>query len=1353
MSEEEKKEKKATPFFFSKKTGAKKESFTFSDKIKNSKQPSKSFANRASSKVGSDGKPRQTLFERTKRDAPFFIAALVALLLLPFLYKYSGNADEEPTLITPGYEDSAFNPDRSGFDGFAGNPEEQIAQLSGRDSLSLIRPFGGKKVEEEEETYVDDYPETRAGFEGGSNSLSGSREVVDEDTLNENIYIHRKQARPATRAAFKRAATAINRLSPTGRTGASGGKLGVGMWGGSLKSAANKVRGHSPTSSPKPVSLQPLQAAGKPSRSYFGQGAAREAARSKDALSKSNPLQALMDAQMKPVEPGKIGGMLSGDFGGPGGGTGDLKREFNFSGKEPWWWDMMKQRSQMEWEAKFKRKWSWINWGDKLAQNILGGIINCLLTGEDDGSMGSMFGKGVGSGRASKCCGMKRKAFEAVAPTVGLSADWSEDNCKSYRDILRSKDPNACPGSWEGGSETSTRKGFFGARLGCLGIAGSKYGDKAGLGVDSGGAGQCDKFVSTHEYLMVPEGLARKWHTYHYVTARNYMPETLKKIGVGGKYLCTPASDHLQMERHLSSGVSQTYKPDYAKFKKEKPEGNWAQYLLDMYGLNNNAEAKQELEAKQKKLNVARQTTDDQRTVGNLRVEAEEAEKRIAEDMVGIVMNYANQGRQRTSERQNLMGDIYSVNPESREHSCVVYLAQGNQFSYDQFQTTVVTALKELIMEQDSKSNKLDEDQALGLAKQAFGEMDFFFIEGVSMKKKLGYAKWGATGNEIPLPMLYSRFYNAYIVHRGTTASETGSRNNVANRRYRMEEEEYVMSEPCNFDMDVHLECIDNSAPATALLKKGKVSSSPVSDIKITANFKPITPKEFKVPEEKFTLAQSAAPKTYTYEYKALDTQVASIASTDGAQGVEGTVQWKATYQRNGTPFTQQKDCPFSTISEPAPEDPGCKDGETRTDADGCELKCKDRVWTKVDPECPRPHRTPETPEEDSGDEPPLVEFYTTFTSMTKDPLNDGDNGRPQLKENTEPKQWDSCKIDDLSTALLDYDGDNETQEYMKQATVAYSTAMPSGKTTKEMRVYGEPYENQGQVSNKHPTLAQTVDAMRISQALGITNVPKNTVCAVARTIGLASKDPHDNQHTNMFGAFAAYIDVDSSFFPTMRVTDTNGRSGIDRRFHGCHDRTTTNQNVLAPVGQRMQADTENQAGKGCGETRNSGARGQNECTAFHYGHYNWNEKKIGDLAPGPNCVDRSGKKCLQDDRKPYIDMITNVRKGIWGNFPLQELAHKKGKQIFVRAEGPVARALTRNGTIDSYNRTRYHTAYRRIFHVSGQSCGYDSSDTMPVADALEYIDNLCKNGIRNKPSNGARIPCDHYYRADYGGR
>ena len=278
---EEKKENKA----------AAKDSFTFSDKIKNSKPAaSKSFANRISSKIGSDGKPKKTLFERTKRDAPFFIAAIVALLLLPFLYKYSGSVDEDPTMVTPATEDTLFDPNRSGFDGI-GDPEGQIAQLSGRDSMDLIVGFGNKQEE------VSDELPIRNDFErSGLDEDYGSTNNTAKEYNEKNVYRYKKHAAPATKAAFKK--TNINPLRGAGLTSRSGGKLGVGMWGGGLKKAADKVKADAPKSSPKPVSLQPLQAAGKPSRSYFGQGAAAEARRSKDAMSKANAMQALMDAQM-----------------------------------------------------------------------------------------------------------------------------------------------------------------------------------------------------------------------------------------------------------------------------------------------------------------------------------------------------------------------------------------------------------------------------------------------------------------------------------------------------------------------------------------------------------------------------------------------------------------------------------------------------------------------------------------------------------------------------------------------------------------------------------------------------------------------------------------------------------------------------------------------------------------------------------------------------------------------------------------------------------------------------------------------------------------------------------------------
>ena len=505
---EEKEEKKATPFFVpANKEGKKKESFTFSDKIKNSKPaPSKSFANRPSSKIGSDGKPRQTLFERTKRDAPFFIAALVALLLLPFLYKYSGNVNEEPTMVTPGYEDSAFNPERSGFDGFAADPDGQIAQLAGRDSMSLILPYGAKSTDEEE---TDEEYDSRSAYMGEGSSASHSLDEQDEEENTTNIYKYRKKAPAATRAAFKRAATKIGRLGNAGRAGANGSKLGIGMWGGGMKTAANKVRGKAPESAPKPVSLQPLQAAGKPSRSYFGQGPAREAARSKDAMSKGNAMQALMDAQMKPVEPGKIGGILGGDFGGPGGGNGDLKREFAFSGKEPWWWDMMKQRSMMEWQKEFEYKWGWINWATDLAKNILGGVLNCLITGNDNGDMGHMFGAVAGSGKKDECCGMDEDKFKGAAPGV----EFSEKACKGW---VTAHPEVKCSTKWVSGHKASANLGFFGSRMDCLtnGLWAGRQAKRAGYGVVTE-ADDCTTFYQTGRYKAEVGGPKRTM--FHYV--------------------------------------------------------------------------------------------------------------------------------------------------------------------------------------------------------------------------------------------------------------------------------------------------------------------------------------------------------------------------------------------------------------------------------------------------------------------------------------------------------------------------------------------------------------------------------------------------------------------------------------------------------------------------------------------------------------------------------------------------------------------------------------------------------------------------------------------------------------------
>ncbi len=512
MPEEKDKKKSLFPFLGA--SDAKKDnkdSFTFSDKIKNSKpMGSKSFANRVSSKIGSDGKPRQTLFERTRRDAPFFIAALVALLLLPFLYKYSGQVSEEP-MVTPGSEESVFDPERYGFDTATGNPDGQIAQFAGRDSLSLIKMGDDTSATDE---VTNDYIPSHDGYDASQES-STSTEVEENNT---NIY--KRAAAPATRAAFRRAATKINPLSSAGLTSRGGSRLGVGMWGGGMKTAARKVGASGPRNSPKPVSLQPLQAAGKPSRTSFGNGSAAEARRSKDAMSKANAMQALMDAQMKPVQPGKIGGLGGGNF-GPGGGKGNLDRKFTYNGKEPWWWDMMKTRAQKEWEAEFNRKWDWIKWKDNLLKTWLAGAFNCLVTGDEDGAMGKVFGAAKGAGNADKCGKYTAESW-AKCERCRSFGEFGKDACHglfNYTGADGQKDP------WSGGNQNSESLGFFSQRIDCLsnGLGGAfgkmwnkLFGKNKGTFAE---AGDCNTFAKDGIYTADFDSTKDdgKWTVFHYV--------------------------------------------------------------------------------------------------------------------------------------------------------------------------------------------------------------------------------------------------------------------------------------------------------------------------------------------------------------------------------------------------------------------------------------------------------------------------------------------------------------------------------------------------------------------------------------------------------------------------------------------------------------------------------------------------------------------------------------------------------------------------------------------------------------------------------------------------------------------
>jgi len=1418
---EEKNEKKATPFAPARE--AKKESFTFSDKIKESKSGrSKSFANRISSKIGRDGKPKQTILERTKRDAPFLIAALVALLLLPFLYKYSGSVNDGDKVITiPSAGAPTAWDNRDDFNPMGGADPDEIYQLSGRDSLGLvISPFAEKDEEikgaEETGGYtgVGEYEGTSESTEVGKR---GRAERTDVDIVENTTNIYKKRARAGTRAAFKR--TEIKGLPGANMRSANGDKLAVGNWGGNLKGAAKKLKSPGTTSSPKPVSLQPLQAVGKPSGSAFGNTAAAMR-QSKDALSKADAKQALRDADIQAPTAGGFGGIGLDGFGNLGSGSGDLKREFKYESKEPWWWDLMKTRSQMEWEKQFNRKWNWIEWGDKLAQTILSGLINCLATGDSGGDVGAFLGSGGGAGgKAAKCCGIEEKKWNSK------NGPFTKENCDTIKAQTKLDTSLKCDTGWEEGRDgDGPRKGVIATRLSCLGLSlGGSYGKGDPGLTEASAGGECSDLLvgENPKFRVVPEGVAQKWHIYHWVVAENFVPLSLTHNKAGnhtgrenfdddkeGILLCSEGSDGLQFASHYTATAAtdyltsnkKTYTEEYAAYEAAKKRGEvstFTDWLAKKYSLD--SYTREELRTKE--------------NVSNWDTMSEANKEELIKSMSEAAYDYSQQAANKKSSKQRILGDIY---PRTKD-MCVIYVAEGNEFEYGQFQKDMVDMFQELINKSHGNIPLPKGRTTQQLAEDAVAELNLMFIEGAAMEKTLGFSvfKNGKTGNTIPSPMLYNRFENAYILHSGTTTKEDGSRNDVNKRKWRTEGTNYVRSQKCNFDPDVRLTCVDGSAPATAQVRKGNIAkegASAVEDIFVTATFIRNDGAQLDW-NDTFKKDDKHSVRTFSWDIRA-------ELGEKSDKEIDGTVHWTIQYDRNGETFQKTQVCNYTTSPEPAPRVvPQCQDGEKGpgyTDANGCEFKevcvngvfvaspvnpddprckdqskcqegetqnwpdvngcwwkkiCKDGTWTKPEMENPN---DPNCDTEPYYLDPRPVRFYKQISKMPKDVLADKEETQRLVWDNNDlDKEWGTCKVDEVSDLKLSY-YDSETREYLEKIIAAYTDANKSNKTHHEMMVYDEQFKGSAK-----PRIGEVLDAIRIGHALGggLENVPKNTVCAMAKAVGHYSRDPHTaaNQsgggsveNSNTFGAYAAYMGVDSSFFPTMRLTDSkDGAQKFDYRFHGCWDIHRTNQ-AVSVIGKEMQNSANGiglkDQGRGqgdgtvCGATTNSYNGATNECGGFHYGHYNWNHYDEGDLTPNHegNCNgdnrDRAvqgGNACLQNDRKPYEEVLAG---SVWGQakFPLAALEKKDGTPIFTRVWGKGYESHFRNGTIDSYNRTRYHEAFANILHVANVSCGYTNHDTMLAKDVIRYFDSLCNNGMSLKPSNGGKIPCKHNYWADY---
>lgn len=1272
MPEEKDKKKSLFPFLGA--SDAKKDnkdSFTFSDKIKNSKpMGSKSFANRVSSKIGSDGKPRQTLFERTRRDAPFFIAALVALLLLPFLYKYSGQVSEEP-MVTPGSEESVFDPERYGFDTATGNPDGQIAQFAGRDSLSLIKMGDDTSATDE---VTNDYIPSHDGYDASQES-STSTEVEENNT---NIY--KRAAAPATRAAFRRAATKINPLSSAGLTSRGGSRLGVGMWGGGMKTAARKVGASGPRNSPKPVSLQPLQAAGKPSRTSFGNGSAAEARRSKDAMSKANAMQALMDAQMKPVQPGKIGGLGGGSF-GPGGGKGNLDRKFTYNGKEPWWWDMMKTRAQKEWEAEFNRKWDWIKWKDKMLQGFLNGIFSCLATGTDDWSMGKMFGAEADAGKEPTCCGVKQKNWEGFA---GVGVPFNETTCKGFKKKPEYKD--ACASGWDNGNKNKVTMGPIAQRVDCLsngfGASFSKMWSKL-FGKNKGTfaeIGDCNTFAKDGLYTADFASTKNdgKWTVFHYVVG-------IPTNRLSAYYQMTPTKQAQELVvGYIDRGT--TFNSNIPAMTKRK---DFVPLFVESVAIKNKKIRKNG------EVSTIDHNADDKSAYT---FTADELSLMEIQENGGIkyteFLNNLRKGGVMIDAGETDAKDSLSVSTKGAKQG--KGFVTGARCPYPLVRITCENHAT--VSNQGAKINGMP-------------YAHLTFTNGMT-----GEAAYNA---------MKSRFLISYMIQGedNDVASAITTSTNIAHGQYydipHMDIKPYKGS---------WSEQMTGSGFVTNSLGKERNAQNLATGYQVianSANIKKLRGSDRTNPSNRTII---------TWEIRQCDS-----LSVDGKSINEGGCQngvIKERDEKGKVTGILGQDRPGRVVSTAT-----CvyDDGGGVMEVPGFPTIKGDDQGNKEEPVIP----DPPTPEPGKV----KLDLANYLSGNGGIPAKYNEQGRRDVGL-TIPTDFGFNTSLTLNSAKCRAVGLQRLAKKDAAQAVFNNSSAKSYVDRVLAAVNAEPElmaKKTEVVHSGEVSVGQLVDAMTIAYQKNLLNreVPIEVVCSLGKTIGANSVDQDalltSQRWTNTLGAFAAYIGVNSSFYPAPLVP-IKGELQPDQRFWGCNDiyvpgTADESKNYKGEVYQPSVAYCNKKKGDANCRIKNIVIK-----RGHHYGNYNWNGKygPLGQVRRKDGDYDRNAyKKALEAG-----GWTTNADDP--NAFPLHAIADVvERKANFTRKQSLTDQELkeAKVSGLDDYNRKQYVAAYRQILRDDDNSgCGLDEAGNMPVADALRYIGAVCTNGKNKKPGNGMTV-------------
>ena len=1096
--------------------GKKKDSFTFSDKIKNSKPAgSKSFANRIFSKIGKDGKPRQTLYQRTRRDAPFFIAAVLALLLLPFLYKYSGSVTDED--ITPIKGDLIQDGDaRDGYYSFV-DSGSTLAPYPGNDTaLLLVKPFSGEDSEAVTSEEVPDVnvpyvASTRRDSYADATSKKTASKLRDKETNILNEY--RKRAAATTRKAFTRTPTKINQLGSAGMRRPNGSKLGVNMWGGGLKNAANKVKPNTPNEGPKPVSLQPLTAAGKPSRASFGQGHLAAAQKSKDAMSKGNPLEALRDAQVRAVGPNRVGGMDfdRGAF-GPGG-AGQTTFNMSSQAQRPWWWDEAKTRMHETWQRMFDYQWGWIDWATDLLRNILGGVLNCLITGQDDGSMGSMFGTAAGgSTKEPTCCGVKEAKWVGFAgPDVPFNKATCQGFAKSHK--------NLCSVDWKepvvGGS--SGKVGFFRQRAACLGVALNAKGE---ADIEFEPNRMCNLFKATNgqNFFVNPVGEARNWNSYIYVLAGNKVPQIVREN------LKTVKKKNITGKEFWSSGVSK-------RGAKVPTSGTNSSESVSVQG---------------KTVTVNGRLCDSSNF--SITTSGRRATNGIAANEMGAAAKDATDAVKTNHKSTREAHELLNTQNDSNVFDwCVIAVEHGTEFDLNSVRTQVVNMFKSWFEENGSTHEKCSADKPIYDSKaeeenkcisvqkgaeRAFAQLELKRVEAMVSKQKLAAGSHKLYWDALPMP--YGVFREAYIRHSdvpdmptrgiGIPLDKFKLRTEYENRLWGSEDSETGYGEiGCNWENRVSVSCEDVAEDAMTDTASAVLSFVNLSQNNGGYNTGNVVVQATLEGEDGITadagnVAQFGKPYTFetlTEQGIFLPLGKYNVAEGQEAKQFTGHVTWKV-FARDGGAQLDSATCAF------------------------------------------RAEAVPPTKETDEHTE------TTVPRGSTKIIPDDYDGPCEDIQGYVVNSYWAAKYGSEIIAAHNSKEAD-ESKRYLWDEGAKTYTIGGKSFTVSENDGEKEGFYPFGVGTNELPTLAEFVTALQMAQKEGLnTNVPKNAVCALGGLLTTASKDTtflptahitDPKLQTNGFGAFLAYIGDSAVFWPSPRTPN-----GKNPRFIGLGSSATVPQ-------------------------------------------------------------------------------------------------------------------------------------------------------------------------------------------------